>query len=147
MSQSNSVIWRCDACGQKNRIRLERWSEQPTCGKCDAALQTGVPQDVRGLKDFQQRISESGLPVLVDFWADWCGPCHMIAPALKDIAKDLDGELIVLKVNTEDNRALSAQFQVQSIPTLMLFKQGELMDRLAGALPKPQLEKWVRRLL
>ncbi len=141
---TSSVVWRCDACQKKNRIRIERWSQEPTCGSCGALLQTNHPQEIQGPTDFKQRVEESGLPVLVDFWAPWCGPCHMVAPALKSIAKEFEGKLVVMKVNTDENKAISAQFKISSIPTLMIYKNGQVAERIAGAMPEPRLRQWVQ---
>jgi len=146
MSTKKSVVWRCHSCGQKNRIQLSRWTENPQCGKCQAVLETGKPQAVSG-KDFSQRVLESGLPVLVDFWAPWCGPCRMIAPVLEKVAKAYDGRLLVVKVNTDDNPQLSAKWKIQGIPALFFFKDGKLVTQQAGALPEPRLRQWIDSLL
>ncbi len=90
-------------------------------------------------KTFQSTVLESSVPVLVDFWADWCPPCKMIAPILEQIAEEYDGKALVCKVNVDENQALAQKYGVMSIPTLIFFKDGEIKDQAIGALPKDQL--------
>ncbi len=90
-------------------------------------------------KNFTQEVLESNLPVLVDFWAEWCGPCRMIGPVVEALAKDLDGQLRVGKVNVDEAAELAAKYGIMSIPTLLVFKKGEVVDQMVGAMPKDQL--------
>ena len=92
---------------------------------------------------FQADVLESDTPVLVDFWAEWCGPCKMIAPALEEIAGSMNGKVKIVKLNVDENPATAAKYGIMSIPTLMLFKNGELASRQVGAAPKQKLEQWI----
>ena len=94
--------------------------------------------------DFESQVLKSAEPVVVDFWAEWCGPCRMIAPALEEIATgSLAGKVKIVKLNVDENPKTAAKYNVMSIPTLMLFKNGEMASRQVGAAPKSQLEKWI----
>jgi thioredoxin 1 len=92
---------------------------------------------------FEQDVLKASGPVVVDFWAEWCGPCRMIAPALEEISKSLGGKVKIVKLNVDENPGTAAKFGIQSIPTLMLFKNGELASRQVGAAPKQKLEQWI----
>ena len=93
--------------------------------------------------NFQADVLQSSEPVVVDFWAEWCGPCKMIAPSLEEIATELNGKVKIAKLNIDENPELAAQFGVRSIPTLMIFKGGEVADMKVGALPKTALSSWI----
>ena len=94
-------------------------------------------------KDFEAEVLKSAQPVVVDFWAEWCGPCRMIAPALEEIAGTMNGKVKIVKLNVDENPATAAKYGIMSIPTLMLFKNGELASRQVGAAPKQKLEAWI----
>ena len=94
-------------------------------------------------KDFETEVLKSTEPVVVDFWAEWCGPCRMIAPALEEIAGTMNGKVKIVKLNVDENPATAAKYGIMSIPTLMLFKNGELASRQVGAAPKQKLEQWI----
>ena len=93
--------------------------------------------------DFEAQVLKATEPVVVDFWAEWCGPCRMIAPALEEISKSLNGKVKIVKLNVDENPSTAAKFGIMSIPTLMLFKNGELASRQIGAAPKQKLEQWI----
>ena len=93
--------------------------------------------------NFEEEVIKSDVPVLVDFWAEWCGPCKQIAPALEELAKEMEGKLKIVKINVDENSNVPTQYRIQAIPTLMLFNNGEMVDRQMGALPKSKIEKWV----
>jgi thioredoxin 2 len=132
----------CPSCGAKNRVVAGR--ENPRCGKCRADLSTAAaaldkPVAVTDAT-FADEVERAQGPVLVDFWAPWCGPCRMVAPVLEQLARERAGRLKIAKVNTDENPALSARFGIQAIPTLALFRDGQLVDEIRGALPKRDLE-------
>lgn len=136
----------CPDCGGINRVSAERLEQQPLCGKCRSRLLNGVPLNISD-QQFSRFITNTGLPVVVDFWATWCGPCQQFAPVFSDIAAIMNTEARFIKLNTEANPQTAARYQIRSIPTLMLFYQGKETTRLSGALPKSQFEQWLRQQL
>ncbi len=92
---------------------------------------------------FPQEVLESSVPVLVDFWAPWCGPCRMVAPVVDEIAEQYEGQIKVVKLNTDENPQVASQYGIRSIPTIMVFKNGQRVDMINGALPKTQFEQWL----
>jgi thioredoxin 2 len=123
----------CPHDGTLNRVPAERLGEAPRCGRCSQPLFTGTPLTLT-TGDFDRHAGKSDLPLLVDFWAPWCGPCRMMAPAFEKAAQLLEPKLRVAKVNTEDEPQLAARFAIRSIPTLILFRNGRELARHSGAL-------------
>ena len=136
---SDTKVLTCPSCGQKNRVKVAA-PGVPHCGRCGAALPWLV--DI-STGDFQPGVAESPVPVLADFWAPWCGPCRMVAPAVEKVANELAGKIKVVKINTDEQPDLQARFGVRSIPTLILFEGGVEKDRVIGARPAPALRAWL----
>ena len=140
---ADSKVIACGACGQKNRVRAAAGAV-PHCGRCGRPLPWLAEVTAA---EFGDAVEHSPLPVLADFWAPWCGPCRMVAPAVEKLAGDLAGTLKVAKINTDEQPDLGARFAVRGIPTLILFENGRERDRVTGALPPPALRQWVEARL
>lgn len=141
---SNAVHVVCPSCGQINRIPEDRLVDGPGCGGCKQGLFPGKPVALSG-QNFGRFIAKSDLPVVVDFWAPWCGPCKMMAPVLNQVAAEVSPQVILAKVNTEAEQALAGQFGIRSIPTLAMFKGGKESARMAGAMDATNLKSWVQQ--
>jgi thioredoxin 2 len=137
------AFFRCSSCGAMNRVPDDRTNRGPVCGQCKARIDTsGEPQPVRG-DAFEQAVASAPVPVLVDFWAEWCGPCRMAAPALADLGRRNAGKVLVLKVNVDENGALADRLRIQGIPAFVLFQGGSEVARRAGLASRASLEKWI----
>ena len=141
---SNPVHIVCPHCNSINRLPEEKLSQQGKCGKCKSALFTGQVLELTSA-NFIQHISKNDIPVVVDFWAPWCGPCKMMAPVFAEAAKQLQPYYQVAKVNTEVEQQLAAQYQIRSIPSLLIFKNGREVARTAGAMDITNLINWIRQ--
>jgi thioredoxin len=135
------AIQTCPNCGTKNRVNeIVALAHKPICGKCGASLDVrtdGKPEVVSDATFAQDVIADSySRPVLVDAWAEWCGPCRMIAPVLDQLAAESNGRYKIAKLNVDENPQTSAQFNIRSIPTLLIFKNGKLVDSIIGVQPK-----------
>ncbi|WP_406610588.1 thioredoxin TrxC [Agarivorans sp. JK6] len=140
---SESLIVVCPSCQAGNRLPVTRVAEQAKCGKCKQALFSGEPIDVTETS-FSKHLGGE-LPVVVDFWASWCGPCKSMAPAYQQAAQQFAHRAQFLKVNTEEQQALAQRYQIRSIPTLMVFKNGKLLSQQAGALPAQAMQQWLEQ--
>src|SRR5258706_9181750 len=138
------MIVRCTSCGTENRVPASRLDQKPRCGKCHNAIgPLHAPYGVTSSAEFGELIGQSPLPVLVDFWASWCGPCRVVAPEIAKIAETRAGSVVVLKVSTEDLPDVAQRFGIQSIPTFVLFRAGREVARASGSMPAAQIERAV----
>ena len=128
----------CAHCGATYRVPANRLGEDPTCGRCGQALLTGAPVELTDA-NFDAVVSKTDLPVVVDFWAPWCGPCRMMAPAFEQAASQLKGRALLVKVNSDDNPHTASRFAIRSIPTLVKLDHGRELSRRSGALPAGQI--------
>lgn len=144
MSDAIHVV--CPACAVTNRVPPERLGQGPVCGRCKGELLPAHPVEVN-TATFQKMMSSESLPFLVDFWASWCGPCKMMAPAFAQAAANLGPMVRLLKVNTEQEQSLAASLGISSIPTMVMFRGGREIARTSGAMPAESIEQWARAQL
>lgn len=145
MTATTTQLIRCPSCGTTNRVRVSTGDQgsEPICGNCKARLASPTGSMTVTDANFEREVVQSPLPVLVDMWAPWCGPCRMIAPVIESLASELTGKVRVAKLNTDENPQTSARFKVRGIPLLLIFKDGVEVDRLVGAHAKEEI---LRRL-
>ncbi len=148
--EADSIIITCPRCGTKNRIPKNRLNQHPICGKCRAPLSSQTPLDhpveVTD-RSFQQEVLGNPGPVVLDCWAPWCGPCRTVGPVIDQLAKEYAGRVKFAKLNTDENQRTAGQFSIRSIPTLLFFKGGKLVNQQVGALPKGEIERLLRTIL
>jgi thioredoxin 2 len=133
----------CSKCGGVNRLPPSRPAIGAKCGKCGAKIFVGHPEDVNA-EIFDRQIARSTIPVLVDVWAPWCGPCRMMAPAYEAAARDLEPQVRLIKLNSDAEQAVASRFGIQGIPTMIFFFAGRVVARTSGAMSATQIVRWVR---
>ena len=139
------IVVACGSCGQKNRLMYDRLGDEVRCGQCKAALALpGSPIEIRSTDDFDRLVAHAAIPVVVDYWAPWCGPCRGFAPIYDRVA-EANPDVVFAKVNTDDEQEIAAHFQIRSIPTLMVFREQIIVFSQPGALPQNALEQVVAR--
>ena len=147
---NDNLIMRCANCGTRNRIPKSRLQDGPTCGKCKSPLEVAgaksIPINITD-RTFNREVLSFAGPVLVDCWAPWCGPCRMVAPILDELASEYAGRIKITKLNVDENPVTASQYGIQSIPTMLLFKNGEKVNQLVGAQPKQEIERHIRPIL
>lgn len=143
---TDPVVVVCPACKAANRVPATRLGDAPTCGKCRQPLFAGKPIEL-GDADFARVMAREQIPLVVDFWAPWCGPCMQMAPAFAEAAGTLEPRVHLAKVNTENYPALAAQFGIRGIPTMIAFREGREIARQSGAMTAPQIVAWVESIV
>lgn len=147
-SSAASLVVRCLKCGANNRVSFDRATEQqPICGKCRAPLPIGGTPVTVTDANFTETVEKSALPVLLDMWAAWCGPCRMIAPTIEALAKELTGRVLVGKMDVDANPRTASRFGVQSIPTLLIIKNGREAERIVGVQTKEAIRRRLQAYL
>lgn len=139
------MLIQCQNCNQRNRLASNKVGSKPICGSCQHDLVSAPIEANAG--DFGELIHQTQIPVLVDFWAPWCGPCKMFAPTFAQLAKKYTNQVLFVKLNTEEEQGIAAQFGIRSIPTLAFFKGGQETHRVSGALGPSDLDRYIKQQL
>jgi thioredoxin 2 len=143
---ARGLLLTCPQCSRRNRAVYQRLGQTFRCGQCQQQLPpVSEPVEVQDESEFDALTGQSALPVLIDFWAPWCGPCKMVAPEIRKVAEELAGRVLVAKVNTEAVPRVAQRFEIHAIPTLALFKGGRELARKAGAMPALSVVQFVNR--
>ena len=144
-SDERGIILPCSACGTGNRIAYARVAQQGRCGTCKAELPLiAAPVEMTSPTAFAALVSQSPLPIVIDFWAPWCGPCQMMAPEFAKAAAQDSGDAIFIKVNTDEQQEIASQFRIQGIPAFALIKNSKLAAQTSGFQPAARLLAWMR---
>jgi thioredoxin 2 len=146
---AEALVIRCPACGVGNRVQPEKLEQgqKPVCAKCKAPLPAHAKPVTVTDATFAGEVERSPVPVLLDLWAPWCGPCRVIAPMLEELASEMAGKVRIAKLNVDENPATAARFNVRGIPTLLAIKGGKEVDRIVGVQPKAEIAKRLQRLV
>lgn len=143
-ADDRGIVIVCPHCGQKNRLTFDRLGSPFRCGKCKQEISgTAAPLEIQTTADFDRLIAESAIPIVVDYWAPWCGPCRMVAPELAKVAARAQGKFLIVKVNTDALSDLGERFGIRSIPTMAVFAGGREVTRTSGARPAADIEAFV----
>ena len=142
MSERIEIV--CPSCSAVNRLPADRPAEKARCGSCKAPLFSGHPAEASGAM-FEKQVARSAIPVVVDVWAPWCGPCRMMAPAFEKAAQEMEPDVRFLKLNSDEEQAAAGRLGIRGIPTLLLYQDGKEVARQSGAMTAGQITAWVRQ--